>query len=226
MKFARFFPAGVCVLSLFLPLPSALAEGYECVAEALQGKEDLSSVYQKISVTVDRGYLYPGIRVQRLLNFGYLPGLGRQFFEISSSGPDTGLLKPNYLGMDFTAPLKPPIRPLFAFLILDSGEYVQHLVIDAQGRRWISSFELEREFYSPNSVTVSFTVTESTFLNAFEKAKTMAVELKYADGETLIRKTFDITRPESTLWSALIAAVQKERNYSRNCRILEQEIEN
>jgi len=218
---ASFFLAGLCALGLLIPSRPAFA-GYECVARGIQGSDDQTAIHQKITVTIDAQYSKATTRLERLLNFGYSREMGRRFFLIHSYGPDRGHLKPNYLSMSYTAPLKTTIKPLFAFLVLNTGEYVQSLVIDAQGRRWLGSLEAGL-FNFPDRVVVSFTSKETVFLDAFEKAKTMAIELKYADGETLVRETFDISRPNDAIERTLDAASEMEK--SNECKFIDPGVE-
>ena len=197
----------------FLPVTLLFAThpamaGYNCVAKEIQG--DPSARYDSVTATVMDDNRYK-THVERLINLGVLDPkrYSRRFFVINYWSTTDSPWNATNLGFNFPVQLKAPIRPLFAFLILNSGEYVERLVMDANGRDQL--FGLKAQFSAgapPPQLTVSFGLgtPDKSFLDALGKATLMAIELKYSDGETLTREAFNVSRSDimqRTLDSAL-----------------------
>jgi len=219
-----FFP-----VTLLSAAPHAMA-GYECVAAKTLG--DPAARYDRITAIVmdnDRNKTH----VERLINLGVLDPkrYSRRFFVINYwSATDRPWTATN-IGFSFPVQVSAPVRPLFGFLILNTGEHVEKLVMDADGRDqvWRTKIRFSAGV-PPPLLTVSFgfhyqstDLRETAFLDALGRATSMAIELKYADGETLTRETFGVNHEDmqNTLDSAL-------KMYSENrekCRFIPPQVE-
>ncbi|HKY19438.1 MAG TPA: hypothetical protein VJL82_10935 [Rhizomicrobium sp.] len=220
--------AKVAAALLFFPIaliaagPSAMA-GYQCVAQNMRG--DPTVRFDRVTATVlDRHRTY----VEHLINLGVTdPKLYlRRSFVINysvinySNATDSPAIVTS-VGFNFPVFVKPPIRPLFAFLILDSGEYVARLAMDADGRDQVWRSKVgSKTGAPPYYLLVSFSVdTENRiFLDALGKAASMAIELKYIDGETLTRETFSVGR--EYIQDTQILAQKMYRENSEKCRVV------
>jgi hypothetical protein len=223
MKPAAVTSALLVLLAEMLAVSSPAEAEYECITRTLQG--DPLAQYQQETVTIRHpDNAGTTVQLQRLLNFEAPAPLRRRFFIIYYYAEIENPLKANYLEVTYPARLKQPIRPLFVFLRLDSGEQFEHLVMDAQGHRWEGYNEnaWSKEVMSTGT-TVGLYVQDTVFLGALEKAKTLTVELKYDDGEILERETYDFNRTEF-MQRALEAAIESSKN-TKNCRVVPQPIE-
>lgn len=98
------------------------------------------------------------------------------------------------INISYRVPTDELKRPLFGFLILDSGEYVVRLAQDETYREKIApGTKLSAVHINPGYPKGS---PDEAFLGALGKANSVAFELKYADGETVVRQTFGLKPTE------------------------------
>lgn len=223
MRVERFLISSVLSLSIALSSSTAFAD-YECIAENVQGAAGTESPSQKVSATFYNRYFQRITMLDRVLEFGPRPDWSRARLHLRSNGPLAGFVRPAWLSTDFTYIRRPAAKALFAFLVLDSGQHVSSLVRDAQGRTWFGSIE-GKSFRAADRVYASFQVNDADFVTAFDKAKTLVLELKYADGETMVRETFDVTRPDQTIEQTLSTVAEMHKEIEKRCKIYQPELE-
>lgn len=222
-----FFP-----VALLFAAPPAMAR-YDCVAEEMHG--DPASRYEKATATVSEGggiSQKHKINVQQLINLGVLDPkrYSRRFFVINYWGTMDSPWNATNIDFNFPVHVKAPNRPLFAFLILNSGEYVERLVMDANGRDQFGGIARFSADAPAPQITASFgfirkslDAPETSFLDALSKATLMTIELKYSDGETLARETFNVSR-STIMQHTLDSALKMHKEYKEKCRFSPEQV--
>ena len=119
------------------------------------------------------------------------------------------------VGVSYYVSVEDRQRPLFGFLILDSGEYVVRL---GEQRN-------EREKVDPKKSLIWVSIItgypkdapDQSFTDALNRARTMSFVVKYADGETLLRESFDL-KITDVMKSNLATVLRMDRE---NCKYWE-----
>jgi hypothetical protein len=221
------------LLVTLLVAPSPAMAGYSCVVKETVG--DPSTRHQRLTATAAdiNNNTQTRANLEQVIELGAPDSEKkmRRFFVIDYWGMLEDPWYATNLGFNFPAYVKLPARPLFAFLILDSGEHVERLVMDANGRDNYG-FKAQVGPYTPiPRITISFGLVytspdagDRAFLNALGKAKQMSIELKFADGETLTRETFDVSRSD-VMQRAMDTAIGMYKGNTEKCEFIPSQVE-
>jgi hypothetical protein len=120
------------------------------------------------------------------------------------------------LRVNYGAYVKTPKKAIYAFLTLESGERFTHLVEDSIGVSQI--YRGNRRI--TDETWAQFEVRDKAFLAALERSKTLAIDLKYADGESLAREIVDMSRP-ARMQELFDTASEMAKDYKKNCKYIE-----
>ena len=225
---AKLIAALLFVLAALLCAVSPALAGYECTVKNMTG--DPVGRYDRVEATAMDDNRFK-THVERIINLGnFEPKRYARFFVINYwSSTDRPWIATN-MSFNFMANLKAPNRPLFAFLILDTGDYVERLVMDANGRdNFGSMLQFSPKTPEPK-IMASFGFSyqssidqERRFLAALGQATSMAIELKYFDGQTLARETVSVSHLD--MESALNSAREMYRGNKEKCEFIPQQVE-